>query len=115
MLMPTRCCAFNMVVAGDQAIYELATNTAAEKARCKRKQRDSANLNPDMGAIDAYEARKMVRKRLAEQTQQTINQMSKVKRGPTRAIIGHAKRWWSVFANLGPGARLFRYREDNSR
>lgn len=113
--MPTLCCAFNMVVDGDQAIYELATNTAAEKARCKRKRRDSANLNPDMGVIDAYEARKMIRKRLAEQIQQTINQMSKVKQGPTRAKTDHAKRWQPVLANLGTGARLFRYREDNSR
>lgn len=85
--------AYNMSVAGDQAIGELRTMTSIAQSRRSRQQRSRTLLKSSMGVIYSHSARKMVQNKLMSELKHLEIEYGRMKGMP----IGKKKQHFQAY------------------
>ena len=92
--------AYNISVAGDQAISELRTITSVAQSRRSRQQRTRTILKSSMGVIYSHSARKMVQNKLIAKLSQLQFKYSKMKGMPVMKKKRHFQAYKPVHEQL---------------
>ena len=92
--------AYNISVAGDQAIGELRTMTSIAQSRRSRQQRTRTILKSSMGVIYSHSARKMVQNKLTAELSQLKFEYSKMKGIPIMKKKRHFQAYQPVHEQL---------------
>jgi hypothetical protein len=92
--------AYNMSVAGDQAIGELRTMTSIAQSRRARQQRSRTLLKTSMGAIYSHSARKMVQNKLMSELNDLEMDYRRMKRMPIGKKKQHLQAYQPVHDQL---------------
>lgn len=92
--------AFNMSVAGDQAIGELRTMTSVAQSRRARQQRSRTTLKSSMGVIYSHQARQITKGRLETEIRELRAEYARMKGVPITKKKRHLQAYQPVHDQL---------------
>lgn len=92
--------AFNMSIAGDQAIGELRTMTSVAQSRRARQQRSRTTLKSSMGVIYSHQARRMTQDRLRQEMRDLESRYASMKGMPISKKRQHLQAYQPVHDQL---------------
>jgi hypothetical protein len=88
--------AFNMSVAGDQAIGELRTMTSVAQSRRARQQRSRTTLKSSMGVIYSHQARQITQGRLETEIRELESEYARMKGIPVAKKKHHLQAYQPI-------------------